>query len=144
MVVEVLGRSVSKLANIGCVKGIKPATIADIEVLEKFVDDTFLFGESPIMEAKAWKSILHNYEESSGQKNNYYKSKIYFFNTDASIQRKIRNILGYQSANLSNTYLGLRLTIKEVTNDFWNTIVERIQKKLAGWKGKIPSNVGKL
>ena len=60
------------------------------------------------------------------------------------MQRKIRNILGCQSANLLDTYLGLPLTTKEVTNDLWNTIVERIQKKLAGWKGKILINASKL
>ena len=43
-----------------------------------------------------------------------------------------------------DTYLGLPLITKEVTNDFWTTIVERIQKKLVGWKGKILSSVGKL
>ena len=59
------------------------------------------------MEAEAWKSILRNYEDNSGQQINYSKSKLYFFNTDAFMQRKIRNILGYQSANLLDTYLGL-------------------------------------
>ena len=46
--------------------------------------------------------------------------------------------------DLPDTYLGLLLTTKEVTNTFWNTIVERFQKKLVGWKGKTLSNVGKL
>ena len=124
MVVEVLGRSFSKLVNTGCVKGVKPATTADTKVLQKFVDDTFLFGESSVMEAKAWKTILRNYEESSCQQVNYHKSKIYFFNIDAPLQRRIWNILGCQFANLLDTYLGLSLTTKEVTNDFWNTIVE--------------------
>ena len=65
MVVEVLGRSFSKLVNTSCVKGIKPTTTADTEVLQQFVDDTFLFGESSVMEAEAWKTILNNTEESS-------------------------------------------------------------------------------
>ena len=52
--------------------------------------------------------------------------------------------MGYQSTNLLNTYLGLPLTTKEVTNEFWNTIVDRIQKKLTGLKGKNLSNAGKL
>ena len=75
---------------------------------------------------------------------NYHKSKIYFFNTETLLQRRIMKILDCQSACLPDTYLGLPLTTKEVTNEFWNTIVERIQKKLVGWKGKILSNAGKL
>ena len=65
MVSKVLGRSLSKLVNKGCVKKVKPATTIDIDVLQQFVDDTFLFGESLVMEAEAWKTILRNYEESS-------------------------------------------------------------------------------
>lgn len=34
MVAEVLGRSFSKLVNIGCFKGIKPTTIVDTKVLQ--------------------------------------------------------------------------------------------------------------
>ena len=78
-----LGRSFSKLVNIGYVKRIKPATVVDTEVLQQFVDKIFLFGESSIMEAEAWKSILRNYEDNSGQQINYSKSKLYFFNTNA-------------------------------------------------------------
>ena len=144
MVAEVLGRSFYKLVKTNCVKGVKLATTTDTEVLQQFVDDTFLFGESSVIEAQSWKTILHNYEESLGQQVNYHKSKIYFFNTNASLQRRIRNILECQSATLPDTYLGLPLTTKEVTNDFWNTIVERIQRKLVGWKGKILSNARKL
>ena len=118
MVAKVLGRSFSKLVNTGCVKGVKPATTTNTEVLQWFIDDTFLFRESSVMEAEAWKTILHNYEEISGQQVNYHKSKIYFFNTDAPLQRRIRNTLGCQSTNLPDTYLGLPLTTKEVTNDF--------------------------
>ncbi len=56
MVAEVLGRYFSKLVNVVCVKGIKLATTTDTEVLQQFVDDTFLFGESSIIEAEAWNS----------------------------------------------------------------------------------------
>ena len=66
MIAEVLGRSFYKLVDSGCIKGVKPATNVEVEVIQQFVDDTFLFGESSIMEAEAWKMILHNYEESSG------------------------------------------------------------------------------
>ena len=136
MIVEVLGRSFCKLVDTNCIKGVKPATSAEAEVIQQFVDDTFLFGESSIMEAEAWKMILHNYEESSGKKVNYLKSKIYFFSTELSLQKRIRKILDCQSASLPDTYLGLPLTTKEVSNEFWNTIVERIQRSLQAGKGR--------
>lgn len=47
-------------------------------------------------------------------------------------------------ASLSGTYLGLPLTIKKVSNSFWNSILERMQKKLTSWKGRLLSSAGKL
>ena len=49
MVAEVLGRSFTKLVNTSCFKGIRPATSIETKVLQQFIDDTFLFGESSIM-----------------------------------------------------------------------------------------------
>lgn len=66
IVAEVMGRSFTKLVNTRCVKGIKPTTSVEAEVLQQFVDDTFIFGESSIMEAEAWKNSLRNYEDCSG------------------------------------------------------------------------------
>ena len=60
------------------------------------------------------------------------------------LQVKVKSTLGYQFVNLLDTYLGLPLMIKEVTTNYWNTILERMQKKLVGWKGKILSNARKL
>lgn len=40
-------------------------------------------------------------------------------------------------ASLPGIYLGLPLTVKDVSNSFWVTILERMQRKLAGWKGRL-------
>ena len=101
-----------------------------LEVIEKLVDDTFLFGESSIQEASAWMNLLTNYEDCLGQEINLVKSKIYLFNTSEVLQVKVKNIPGCQFANLLDTYLGLSLMIKEVSITFWNIILETMQKKL--------------
>ena len=48
MVAEVLGRSSCMLAELGDIEGIKPATTLPPKVIQKFIDNTFLFGESSI------------------------------------------------------------------------------------------------
>lgn len=48
MVVKVLGREVCRLVVLGDLKGIQPATTLMLEVIQQFVDNTFLFGESLI------------------------------------------------------------------------------------------------
>lgn len=96
-----------------------------------------------MLEARAWKHVLEIYVVNVGQKFNLNKSKV-FFNTELDIQRRVLNILGCNTASLPDTYLRLPLIVKEVSNHFWNIILENMQKKLIGWKGKTLSNVGKL
>lgn len=97
-----------------------------------------------MIEAKEWKFLLQDYACVSGQCINYNKSSVYFFNTRVDLQAKILSIMGCLSASLPGVYLGLPLTVREVSHNFWNSILERMQKKLAGWKGQLLSNVGKL
>lgn len=97
-----------------------------------------------MVEAREWKCLLQDYANASRKCINYNKIYIYFFNMKVDLQAKILSILGCHSATLSGIYLGLPLTVKEVTHSFWNNILERMQKKLAGWKGTLLSNVGKL
>ena len=76
MVAEVLGKLVCKLAALGDLKGIQLATALSLEVIQQFLDDTFLFGESSIQETRAWRNLHTNYEDYSGQQINLVKSKV--------------------------------------------------------------------
>ncbi|GLJ55866.1 hypothetical protein SUGI_1199570 [Cryptomeria japonica] len=96
------------------------------------------------MEAKQWKKLLVDYAKALGQCINYEKSTLFFFNTPNDLQLRILSILSCKTIALSGTYLGLPLMVKEVTPTFWNTILERMQKKLTGWKGKFLSSAGKF
>lgn len=60
-----------------------------------FADDTLLYGESNVNEARKIKKTLDLYTLASGQNVNVYKSKIYLFNTNQSISNRIINILGF-------------------------------------------------
>ncbi|XP_059066268.1 uncharacterized mitochondrial protein AtMg01250-like [Cryptomeria japonica] len=132
MVAKVLSRNFSHLIRNRKISGVKAASTLPPVVMQQFVDDTFLFGQSFVIEAKEWKHLLEDYALASGQIINYNKSKIYFFNMDRNLQGKLMQILGCCVANLPDSYLGLPLTIKEVTPQFWESILERMQKKLVG------------
>lgn len=46
--------------------------------------------------------------------------------------------------DLHATYLGLPFFSRKSNSNYWNYIVEKVQKKLAGWKGKLLSLAGKI
>ncbi|GLJ43861.1 hypothetical protein SUGI_0914210 [Cryptomeria japonica] len=149
ILVEVLASNLNSMVRRGALLGIKPASMMPPNVLHQFDDETILFGISSVWEAKAWKSFLDTYALAYGQHINYEKSSIYCFHTNVQLQDKVCKFLGCQRASLPGTYLpgtylGLPLTVKDVSNFFWISILERMQKKLVGWKGRFLSSVGKL
>jgi hypothetical protein len=99
-------------------------------------------GEASVREARVWKEILNKYSRGSGQFINWDKSRIFFVNMPMDRKNKIAKILGCGVGNLPSIYLGLPLGSKPL-DSFWNSIIDRFSKKLAGWKGAILSQAGK-
>lgn len=99
-------------------EGIKLVSTLPPEAIQNFLNDTFLSGESLVGEARAWKLVLEIYAMKVGQKINFDKSKVFFFNTPLDIQQRIGNFLACNVADLPNTYSGLPLTMKEVSVNF--------------------------
>jgi len=81
-----------------------------------------------VVEAKAWKHVLEIYVVNAVQKINLDKSMVFFFKIEMDIKRRVLNILGCNTATLPNMYLGLPLIVKDVSNHFWNNILEKMQK----------------
>ena len=81
MVAEVLERALLRKVERGEIKGIKLTTSLSVEVIQQFVDDTFLSGDSSILDARSCKHVPEIYVVNAGQKINLDKSKVYFFNT---------------------------------------------------------------
>lgn len=81
MIAEVLSRNVTHLVTNGRLQGFKAASTLPHSNIQQFMDDTFLFGKSSVMEAKGWKILLADYAKASRQCINYEKSNLFFFNT---------------------------------------------------------------
>ena len=101
---------------------------------QQFVDDTIMGGESLVKEAKSVKNILNTYSRASGQLINWDKSYVFFFNTPIKRVKKIADILRCKVGLLHSTYLGLPLGVKPL-DSFSDNLVDRFNRKLAGWKG---------
>lgn len=122
------------LSYLGRIKDIKPASTLPPTMLQQFMDDTFFFGISSVVEAREWRSLLDHYTVASGQCIKYHRSVVFLFNMDLDIQLIFLDILGCQPSSLPSTYLGLPLIVKKIRTNFWNSILERTQKKLQGGK----------
>ena len=70
IIVDFLHRNMQQLVDNHKVKGIKPTSTLPPFIIRLFVDDTFFFGQSLIVEAKEWKYVLDQYVVALGQKIN--------------------------------------------------------------------------
>ena len=89
-----------------------------------------LQGIPTVKEAKAFKQILHDFTMAAGTEVSLTKSKVFFFNTNISIQRNLSIILGFQRDHLPSKYLGMPLTDKPVSKEVWESITNKLKEKV--------------
>lgn len=112
--------------------------------LHQFLDDTILMGQASEREEMRFKEILNQYEETSMQKINLQKINLFMLNSSKGKKRKLTRILGCQSSNLPFIYRGMPFFEGRVKANYWESLLNKIQKKLVGWKSKVLSYVGRL
>jgi len=79
------------------------------------------------------KKILSDFAMASGMEVNLSKYKIFFFNTNITIQRNISRILGFQRDILPSKYLGVHLTDKPLHKSIWEPVINKMQDKIKKW-----------
>ena len=109
-----------------------------------FADDSLIFCKASIEECESLHRILKVYEYASGQQLNRAKTSLYFSsNTATEIQEEIKNRFGAQVIKQHEKYLGLPSLVGKNRKNSFKGIKEKLEKKLAGWKEKLLSKVGK-
>ncbi|KAF5476686.1 hypothetical protein F2P56_003400 [Juglans regia] len=108
-----------------------------------FADDTLLFCEADRDQLRALKALLLCFEAASDLKVNFDKSELVPVG-NVSNTRQIASILGCKVASLPMTYLGLPLGAAVRASSIWDPVIEKIERKLEGWKRLYLSKGGRL
>ncbi|CAN0877256.1 LINE-1 retrotransposable element ORF2 protein [Linum grandiflorum] len=110
-----------------------------------FADDLVLFGNATIDQCLAIKDCLDRFCEASGQVVSNEKSRIFFSkNVSPSLRRSICNSLTFHETHDLGRYLGVPILHGRTTKSTYQYILDRIDLKLAGWKCKNLSLVGRV
>ena len=89
-------------------------------------------------------TILETHENESGQQLNHDKTSLFFSRkTPQPIQDDIKNRFGAKIIKQYEKYLGLPFLVGKNKCNTFHQLIERLDNKLFGWKGKLLSNVGK-
>ncbi|KAK3218685.1 hypothetical protein Dsin_012655 [Dipteronia sinensis] len=90
------------------------------------------------------KRILWCFELASGLKINFHKSSIVRVAKDGGSVSRWAAAFKCKSDSLPISYLGLPLGARPSSKAFWNSVVNKVENRLAPWKRKFLSKSGRL
>ena len=109
-----------------------------------FTDDNLLFARINRHECRIIVDILNQYEQASGQKTNYEKSEVSFSRgISVEKQEELLEVLNMRHVDSHNKYLGLSTVVGRSKKVMFEALMDRIWKKLQGWKEKLLLRAGK-
>lgn len=109
-----------------------------------YADDAVLFFRPTAREALVIKAILGLFGDATGLKTNFSKSAITPIHCSADQLSLIEETLSCRVENFPITYLGLPLGTRKPTKAELQPILDKLAKKVAGWKPKMLSIDGRL
>lgn len=109
-----------------------------------YADDIFIFCKGTTQNVRNIMQLFQDYVAYSGQIINTNKSKFYSGSIPLSRLHCIAEITGFRYGSIPFTYLGIPLFKGKPKSIHFRSIVDRIQIKLAAWKGKMLTIMGRV
>ena len=110
----------------------------------QYADDTFLFMDHNLEQAKNMKLLLCVFEQLSGLKINFHKSEIFCYGEAKHHEQEYTELFGCGLGPYPFRYLGIPMHHRKLHNADWSVIEERFKRKLSTWKAKHLSYGGRL
>ena len=143
---EALGRMLDKAIHEGHMLGFSVGNLEGRSMVVShllFADDTLIFCEADLDQILILRMILIRFEAMSGLKINLGKSEFVPVGVVHNIDLFLV-VLGCKQGSFPMKYLGLPLGAKFKNKSIWNPILEKMEKRLAGWKRLYSSKGGRV
>ena len=145
VMMEVFNKMMKKAEGAGLLRGFRAngrrgGGVCVLHLL--FADDMILFCDADV-EQFLYVQMLLCFQAVTGLKVNVLKSEMVPIGEVPNIH-VLAEILGCRIESLPMTYLGMLLGASHKSPTIWNPILEKIERKLAGWKKMYLSKGGRL
>jgi len=144
IVLDMLAIIMSRAKEHGQVKGVVPNLIDGGLSILQYADDTIIFIDHDIEQAKNLKLLLCVFEQLSGLKINFHKSELFCFGDVRDHEYQYSQLFGCNIGSYPFQYLGIPMHFRKLSNKDWKAVEDRVEKRLSGWKGKFLSVGGRL
>lgn len=118
--------------------------ISDSILAYQYADDTAIVASASITALISLKIVIRLFSSVSGLKVNYQKNSFIPLNVAQEDLGWVQAVLGCNRTHFPTTYLGMPLSITKPRKEAFIPLIEKIERKLGGWKGKMISRGGRL
>jgi hypothetical protein len=146
LIMEALSRMMVRAIHERVLSGFLVGTDGDNPLVVShllFADDTLVFCNADVVQLESLRRVFTWFEVVSGLEVNLQKSKMVSVGDVHNLEDLVA-VLGCKSAALPMIYLGLPLGAKFNSKLIWNPIIEKLERRLRGWKRLYLSKGGKL
>jgi len=141
---EVLIKMMQKAVTLGLIRGLNVGT-DEIQLTHlQFADDTLVFCEADEKYVRSIKGIFLSFQAFSGLCVNYKKSGLLVLGKDDAWVQKVEKELGCTRIQLPMNYLGILLGANMRKASSWQSVLDKVQKRLLSWKSSSLSRAGRL
>ena len=128
IVVDMLAILIERAKENQQFKGVVPHLIDDGLSILQYADDTILFMEHNLEQAKNLKLLLCAFEQLSGLKINFHKSELFCFGEAQAVQMEYEQIFGCSQGMFPFRYLGIPMHYRRLQNSYWKGVVKDSKK----------------
>ena len=144
IVADMLALIIKRAKDDGQIRGVIPNLLDDGLSILQYADDTIIFIDHDLEQAKNLKLLICAFEQLSGLKINFHKSEIFCYGAAKEMQDIYTDIFGCNAGEYPFRYLGIPMHHRQLLNSDWGKVEERFEKKLSSWKAKYLSYGGRL
>jgi hypothetical protein len=144
LVADVFSRMLIKAARQNLISGLLPQVMDGGVVSLQYADDTLLFLEANIEKAQTLKWLLVCFEEMSGMKINYDKSDLLTIGLSLENANEYAKVFCCKLSDFPIKYLGVPLHFTKLRRVDIQPVIDKIIKRIAGWRGRLLSYAGRL
>jgi len=128
-VADVLALLIKRAKANGQIRGVIPHLVDDGLSILQYADDTIIFLDHDLEQAKNLKLLLCAFELLSGLKINFHKSEIFCYGATKQMEDIYTDLFGYNVGEYPFRYLGIPMHHRQLLNSEWSKVEECFEKK---------------
>ena len=129
IVADMLSLLIKRAKADGQIRGVIPHLIDDGLSILQYADDTIIFIDHDLEQAKTLKLLLCAFEKLSRLKINFHKSEIFCYGAAKEMEDIYTDLFGCNAGEYPFRYLGIPMHHRQLLNLEWSKVEEHFGKK---------------